>query len=283
MTSSSPTRKRLYSPQYLIVEIKTTCNQPVSHKEQKMSTKHHDPSDPDDEALFAALENEDDSAYRANRIEQLNAEFASAKNGPSRDPSSFTSSGDNNGNASSSGPTLVNDIYPTLNSDKAVLDFTTNTHRCVVHFAHPDFSRCGVMDEHIQTLATRHYEVRFARVDVRRTSFIVEKLQIRVLPCVVGFKDGIGVERVVGFEGLGSGGRDGNDGFSVAILEKRLLWKGILLHTKIEQGDDDDGDGDSGGSDGENDGEDSRRPRRAIRSGGLRPRNDDDDDDDDWD
>lgn len=253
-----------------------------------MSTKHHDPADLDDDALFAALENEDDSAYRANRIEQLNAEFASAKNGPSRDPSSFTSSGDYNGNGNGSGsgsggPAIVNDIYPTLNSDKAVLDFTTNTHRCVVHFAHPDFSRCGVMDEHIRTLATRHYEVRFARVDVRHTPFIVEKLQIRVLPCVVGFKDGIGVERVVGFEGLGSGGRDGNDGFHVAILEKRLLWKGILVQAKIKQGDDDDGDGDSRGSVGESDDEDSRRPRRAIRSGGLRPRSDDDDDDDDWD
>ena len=233
----------------------------------------------DDDALFAALENEDDSSYRANRIEQLNAEYASAKTGASRDPSSFATS------SSGGGPTIVNNdgFYPTLTSDQAVLDFTTNTNRCVVHFAHPDFARCGVMDEQMRTLAERHYEVRFARVDVRHTPFIVEKLSIRVLPCVIGFKDGIGVERVLGFEGLGSGGRDGTDGFSIVILEKRLLWKGILVQSKIKQGDDDEDQGDSdGGSDDEDDPRRRRTngPRRAIRSGGLSRG---DNDDDDWD
>ena len=241
------------------------------------STKHHDlDAHDDDEALFAALENEDDASYRANRIEQLNAEFASAKNGPAR-----------SSNANNAGPTLVNnDAYPTLDSDQAVLEFTTNTHRCVVHFAHPDFARCAVMDEQIRTLAARHYEVRFARVDVRHTPFIVEKLNIRVLPCVIGFKDGLGVERVVGFEGLGTGGKDGTDGFSIAILEKRLLWKGILAQSKIRQDDGDEDDGDSGGSDDESDRDRTggRRPRRALRSGGIRSNRDDydDDDDDDW-
>lgn len=130
----------------------------------------------------------------------------------------------------------------------------------------------------MRTLATKHHEVKFARVDVRHTPFIVEKLKIKVLPCVIGFKDGLGVERVLGFEGLGSGGRDGKDGFSIAILEKRLLWKGILVQAKIKQGDDDDDDDyESAGSD-----EDTRRPRRAIRSGGRLNRNDDSDDDD-WD
>lgn len=245
-----------------------------------MTTTQHAMDDvDDDDALFAALENEDDSSYRANRIEQLNTEFASAKGGPAQgggDPSTFTTSG-------SGGPTLINDnIYPTLDSDKSVLDFTTNTHRCVVHFAHPDFARCGVMDEHMRTLATRHYEVRFARVDVRHTPFVVEKLNIRVLPCVVGFKDGIGVERVLGFEGLGSGGKDGKDGFSISILEKRLLWKGILLQAKIRQGDGDDDDDASGGSEGESEDDGKDRPRRALRRGNLRANRDDDDDDDDW-
>lgn len=244
-----------------------------------MTSKHEptttsDPDDLDDEALFAALENEDDSTYRANRIEQLNAEYASAKNGPAHDPSSFASYPAAGGGA---GTIITDTFYPTLTSDQSVLGFTTNTHKCVVHFAHPDFARCGVMDEHIRTLAMRHYEAKFARVDVRHTPFIVEKLKIKVLPCVIGFKDGLGVERVLGFEGLGSGGRDGKDGFSIAILEKRLLWKGILVQAKIKQGDDDDDDYDSAGSD-----EDAGRgPRRAIRSGGRLNRNDDDDDD--WD
>lgn len=225
--------------------------------------------DDDDDALFEALETEDDSAYRANRIEQLNAEFASAQN----DPAAHSSAG-------LAPPTTLREdaLYPTLQSDQALLDFTTQTHRCVIHFAHPDFARCNTMDEHIRALATRHHEVPFARVDVRNTPFVVEKIKIRVLPCVIGFKDGVAVERVIGFEGLGSGGRDGTDGFSTATLEKRLLWTGILTQAKMKAGDED-----SQSSDADSD-VNEPGSRKTIRTGNARYQSGhDDDDDDDWD
>ncbi|PYH94963.1 thioredoxin-like protein [Aspergillus ellipticus CBS 707.79] len=227
-------------------------------------------SNADDDAIFEALETEDDSAYRAHRIEQLNAEFAATQNSRARDPSAPTT-------------TIVQDsLYQTLASDQALLDFTTQTHRCLIHFAHPDFARCSTMDEHIRALAARHYEVRFARVDVRNTPFVVDKLKVRVLPCVIGFKDGVGVERITGFEGLGSGGRDGADGFSTTTLEKRLIWKGILTRAKFKGGED--------ASDESEDSDDGDRTtrrdqgRRAIRSGNARNYyKHDSDGDDDWD
>ncbi|EAW12483.1 thioredoxin domain-containing protein [Aspergillus clavatus NRRL 1] len=234
--------------------------------DQKHHTARDQDDDNDDDSLFDALEKEDDSAYRAHRIEQLNAEFSAAKNNRSSNPTT----------------TLVEDgLLPTLRNDQAVLDFTTLAHRCVVHFAHPDFARCGVMDEHIRALAAQHHDIRFARVDVRDTPFVVEKLSIRVLPCVIGFKDGLGVERVVGFEGLGAGGRDGAENFSTATLEKRLLWKGVLSQAKFKTGNDgsDISDGDSG-----DEGFNGRRrgaARRTIRSGNIRNRGEDNDDD--WD
>lgn len=213
----------------------------------------------DDDAVFKALEEEDDTTYRVHRIEQLNAEFA-------------TSQKSNNQRT-----TLIEDShYPTLKSDQALLDFTTQAQRCVIHFAHPDFARCATMDEHIRALAARHQDARFARVDVRETPFVVEKLKIRVLPCVIGFMDGVAVERVLGFEGLGSGGSDGLEGFSTATLEKRLLVKGILSHTRFNAGDD---EGSEEESDGEED--DSGKRRRGIRAGNTRAIKDDDDDD--WD
>ncbi|OOF92254.1 hypothetical protein ASPCADRAFT_176120 [Aspergillus carbonarius ITEM 5010] len=224
-----------------------------------------DEDDNDDDALFDALEKEDDSAYRAHRIEQLNAEFASAHN--------------NNRPRDASAPTIVGDsLYPTIASDQALLDFTTQTHRCVIHFAHPNFARCSTMDEHIRALAARHHEVRFARVDVRNTPFVVERLKIRVLPCVIGFKNGVGVERVVGFEGLASGGRDGTDEFSTATLEKRLVWKGILAQEKYRAGD----DGCEQSEEESDDGDRRDRGKRAIRSGNTRSYKQHDDDDD-WD
>ncbi|KAL4806008.1 thioredoxin-like protein [Aspergillus unguis] len=212
----------------------------------------------DDEALFKALEEEDDTGYRSHRIEQLNAEFATSQK-PHHQRT-----------------TLVEDsLLPTLKSDQALLDFTTQTQRCVIHFAHPDFARCATMDEHIRTLAARHQDVRFARVDVRETPFVVEKLKIRVLPCVIGFNDGVAVERVLGFEGLGIGGSDGLEGFSTATLEKRLLTAGILSQTRFNADDESMSEPDSEEED------DARKGRRGIRSGNTQARTDDDDDD--WD
>ncbi|KAB8078015.1 thioredoxin-like protein [Aspergillus leporis] len=240
--------------------------------DQSIKPKHlkRDLDDEDeDDDLFKTLENEDDSVYRAQRIEQLNAELASAKN--SRPPAS----------ALGKTTTICEDsLYPTLKSDQTLLDLTTETHRCVIHFAHPDFTRCGTMDEHMRALATRHYEVRFARVDVRNTPFIVEKLKIRVLPCVVGFKDGIAVERVLGFEGLALGGRDGTDSFSTATLEKRLLWKGVLAQAKLKADNEDSEASDADRDDDEDGGRRQNDGRRTIRGGKASYNNGDDDD---WD
>ncbi|CAI7642465.1 unnamed protein product [Penicillium glandicola] len=205
--------------------------------------------DSDDEALFAALENEDDTLYRDQRIHQLNAELAATKN----NQSARTTSG--------STGLLQNEVYPTLSSDQSVLDFTTRTSRCLVHFAHPDFARCAVMDMRLGELASVHYEVSFARVD-----------------------DGVGLDRVVGFEGLDARGFDGVEGFDVRVLEKRLVFKGILLAAKIGGGDEDDdvreeedSDGGAGGR-----GFGRKKGRRGIRDANPNVRNRGDDDDDDW-
>ncbi|KAL4942858.1 thioredoxin-like protein [Aspergillus oleicola] len=215
----------------------------------------HDLSD--DDAL-RELEDEDDTAYRAHRAEQLKAEFATSQQSHMQRT------------------TLVEDsLYPTLKSDQALLDFTTQTRRCIIHFAHPDFARCATMDQHIRAMAARHQDTRFARVDVRETPFVVEKLKIRVLPCVIGFLDGVAAERVLGFEGLGIGGSDGLEGFSTVTLEKRFLAAGILSQTKFNADEDDGSERDS-----DDEEEDARTKRRGIRSGDTRAN---DDDDDDWD
>lgn len=62
---------------------------------------------------------------------------------------------------------------------------------------------------------------------------MVAKLKIQILPCVIAFVDGVGVDRIVGFEGLG-GGELGNDGdrFRTKDLEARLLATGVLIGEK---------------------------------------------------
>jgi len=45
----------------------------------------------------------------------------------------------------------------------------------------------------------------------------VEKLAIRILPCLITFINGVAVDRIVGFDELG-----GRDTFDTPILEHRL-------------------------------------------------------------
>lgn len=149
----------------------------------------------------------------------------------------------------------------TQTSEKTVMDLTTSTTRCVVHFFKSDFARCGLMDAHLERLAGPHYECRFLRIDVGNAPFLVERLGVRVLPCVLGFVEGECVVRVVGFEGLGGGG----DGFETGGLERRLVGAGVLVREKVVVG------GVEGGDVG-------RRGKGDEGKG-----KDEEDDDDDWD
>ena len=138
------------------------------------------------------------------------------------------------------------------------------------------------MDRHVEQLASTHYEVKWARVDVTDIPFVVAKLAIRVLPCVVAFRDGVVVERIVGFEGVDDKKNSNNgDGVSTAMLEKRLLAKGVLSRVKFSSS----SESSVARSDDEEDedADDDIHPRRTIRSARAKMRPVDDDDDDDWD
>lgn len=76
----------------------------------------------------------------------------------------------------------------------------------------------------LKTLAPAHLQTKFLRVNVENAPFLVTKLKIQVLPCVIAFVDGVGVDRVVGFEGLGFG-----DDFKTKDLERRMLTAGVLV------------------------------------------------------
>ena len=109
------------------------------------------------------------------------------------------------------------------------MDLTTSTKLCVVHFFKPDFGRCSIMDAHLETLAAKHFDTRFLKINVENAPFLVTKLKIQMLPCVLAFVDGIGVDRIIGFEGLGHG----TDRFTTRDLEARLLNAGVLLRSKV--------------------------------------------------
>jgi len=76
---------------------------------------------------------------------------------------------------------------------------------CAVHFYHKDFERCKVMDRHLQDLAPAMMHVKIVKLDAERAPFLVQRLRITMLPCVLLFHNDVNVDRIVGFDGCGEG------------------------------------------------------------------------------
>jgi hypothetical protein len=81
---------------------------------------------------------------------------------------------------------------------------------------------------HLQELAKKHFDTRFLKMNVENAPFLVTKLKIQVLPCVLSFIGGVSVDRIVGFEGLGYT----PDTFTTKDLEGRLLTSGVIQRAK---------------------------------------------------
>ncbi|KAF2841500.1 thioredoxin-like protein [Patellaria atrata CBS 101060] len=165
-------------------------------------------SDEDEDALISALEDDSElDAFRAQRLEQLHQEYTRAKDMRKSEHGSYTE----------------------IKDEKALMDITTSTKLCVVHFFKPDFNRCHIMDSHLENLAAKHFDTRFLRINVDNAPFLVVKLKVQVLPCVISFIDGVGVDRIIGFEGIGRSA----DTFTTRELERRLLRSNVLVREKM--------------------------------------------------
>ena len=107
--------------------------------------------------------------------------------------------------------------------EKSFLELVTNTKLVVAHFYHTGFNRCRILDEHLERLAPRHFHTKFIKCNVEEFPFFVEKLNIRVLPTIACFRNGVCVDRVVGFDELGE-----TDDFDTPTLEVRLGLAGMV-------------------------------------------------------
>ncbi|CZR59290.1 probable PLP1 Phosducin homologue likely to be involved in regulation of pheromone response [Phialocephala subalpina] len=164
----------------------------------------------DEDALIASLEDSPAlDAFREQRIQQLHSEFTRAKSQKNQGFGNYTE----------------------IKEEKALMDLTTEVKYAVVHFAKDDFARCGVMDGHLESLAQKHFDTRFLKMNVENAPFLVTKLKVQVLPCVLAFVDGKSVDRIVGFEGLGYT----PDTFTTKDLEARLLSSGVIQRAKASK------------------------------------------------
>ena len=57
--------------------------------------------------------------------------------------------------------------------------------------------------------------------------FFTVKLQVKVLPCLIMFLNGVASDRTVGFDDFGA-----RDDFPVGVVERRLLSSGVVIPPK---------------------------------------------------
>ncbi|EGC33980.1 hypothetical protein DICPUDRAFT_80278 [Dictyostelium purpureum] len=92
-----------------------------------------------------------------------------------------------------------------------------------------NFPRCKILDRKLEILAKTHMSTKFFKINVEKAAFFVAKLSIRVLPALIFFRNGIAVDRCIGFDEFG-----GDDNFKIEQLAMRIQKAGVLdfKHTK---------------------------------------------------
>lgn len=81
-----------------------------------------------------------------------------------------------------------------------------------------------VLDMHLQKLASKHMETKFARIDAEKSPFLTQRLNIWMLPTLAVVLDEKATDYVVGLDAFG-----GDLEFSTEALEDRLLASQALL------------------------------------------------------
>ncbi|KAK9373223.1 thioredoxin-like protein [Lipomyces chichibuensis] len=176
----------------------------ISKAESSSREEREDDNDSVDDDEFLALLEEDSAAldaFREMRMQELHSQMKAAKR--------FMDTG--------------HGILKEVATEKEVLEITTTTKYCVVHFFHPGFKRCEIMDSRLNALTAKHMGTRFISVNVDNATFLVVRLRIQVLPCVICFIDGKEVLRLVGFESLAN-----SDHFTSDMLESQLQKSGVI-------------------------------------------------------
>ncbi|GMI01215.1 hypothetical protein TrST_g7002 [Triparma strigata] len=89
--------------------------------------------------------------------------------------------------------------YRIITQDEFLNEVTTSKW-VALHFFHKEFERCKIMHHHLELIAPIHIECKFINIDAEKCPFFVSKLQVRTLPTLVIFRDGVAVDRLTGFQ-----------------------------------------------------------------------------------
>uniref|UniRef100_A0A6U7UPZ3 Thioredoxin domain-containing protein n=1 Tax=Eutreptiella gymnastica TaxID=73025 RepID=A0A6U7UPZ3_9EUGL len=113
-------------------------------------------------------------------------------------------------------------VYSEVTDPKDFFDQAKRSKRMVAHFYRPVTWRCEIVDKHLEILAMKHYETKFVKINAEKSPFLVERLNIFMMPSIVLIKDGKTEHTIQGFDDMG-----GHDDFPTEHLEA------VLCHHKV--------------------------------------------------
>ncbi|CED83285.1 ATP binding protein [Phaffia rhodozyma] len=117
--------------------------------------------------------------------------------------------------------------YTEIKNEKELITTASKEPYCIIHFFHRDFRRCKIMDRHLEKIAPAHPSTLFLKADVTNVPWLVQKMSVKVLPCVICFVGGAAKDKIVGFEDLSSiPGKE--DEFQSGALELRFKHSGVI-------------------------------------------------------
>jgi len=95
--------------------------------------------------------------------------------------------------------------------------------RALCHFFRSNNRACDVLDQHLQVLAKKHIETKFFKVNAEKAPYLVEKLNVAILPSLALIRNEKVVAWVVGLDELG-----GSYDFKTEWLAARLAQDQII-------------------------------------------------------
>ncbi len=113
--------------------------------------------------------------------------------------------------------------YTELADQKEWFEAAKVSERLVTHFFRSTTWRCEILDKHFTSLAPKHLETRFVKIDAEKCPFLAERLSIVLMPSIIVTKNNFTHDRIEGFDELG-----GVDTFPTVTLERRLAKNGAI-------------------------------------------------------
>jgi len=120
--------------------------------------------------------------------------------------------------------------YAEVTDTKEFFALCKKSERVVAHFYRSSTARCQIVDAHLAKLAQTHLETRFVKVDAEKNPFLVERLQIILMPSIILIRGGKTDHTIRGFDEFG-----GTDDFATEDVEFVLASRGVLDFAAIDR------------------------------------------------